>query len=242
MRIMTKNEFMHILTHGLESLRIDGIDDILEEYEDHFTFKMADGYSEEEIAAKLGDPAELARQFATDSKPTVRRGGNVGITGVGLGFADFFVAIFFVLLWAWEVVMAALTVSAGIVGIGLFGGQDFSGLIPNMPYWCGAVFGLAAAALAVLAAAGCVYFAAFTRQLMRVYGRFHRNVMARAAGRPVLPPLAVRLQFVPGTRKNLRKVTMIALVLLAVCSVAGYVVAALSAGNLEFWHVWHWFE
>lgn len=34
-----------------------------EEYEQHFVFKLADGYSEEEIAAKLGDPTALAAQF-----------------------------------------------------------------------------------------------------------------------------------------------------------------------------------
>ena len=35
-----------------------------------------------------------------------------------------------------------------------------------MPYWCGAIFGLSFIALTILAAVGCIYFAAYLRQLM----------------------------------------------------------------------------
>ena len=37
--------------------------DVVEEYQQHFSFKLADGYSEEEIAARLGDPVALAAQL-----------------------------------------------------------------------------------------------------------------------------------------------------------------------------------
>ena len=60
---MTKSEFMTRLEHELRRRNVADAADVMEEYEQHFAFKLADGYSEEEIAAKLGTPEELAAQF-----------------------------------------------------------------------------------------------------------------------------------------------------------------------------------
>lgn len=62
---MTKNEFMAKLTDELKKRNIEDAADVAEEYEQHFAFKLADGYSEEEIAAKLGDPTALRRRLRT---------------------------------------------------------------------------------------------------------------------------------------------------------------------------------
>ena len=48
---MTKHEFMAQLTSELRKRNIADAADVIEEYEQHFAFKLADGYSEEEIAA-----------------------------------------------------------------------------------------------------------------------------------------------------------------------------------------------
>ena len=53
---MTKSEFMTHLEHELRRRNVADAADGREEYEQHFAFKLADGYSEEEIAAKLGTP------------------------------------------------------------------------------------------------------------------------------------------------------------------------------------------
>ena len=85
---MTKIEFLTRLSKGLEARGVADAADILEEYEQHFAFKLADGYSEEEIAAKLGAPEALAAQFEPTDAPhkTGRR-----ITAItGLCFADVF--------------------------------------------------------------------------------------------------------------------------------------------------------
>ena len=60
---MTKLEFMNKLASELHKRNIADTADVLEEYEQRFTFKLAGGYSEEEIAAHLGSPADLAAQF-----------------------------------------------------------------------------------------------------------------------------------------------------------------------------------
>lgn len=57
---MIKSEFVQKLTAALNRSHVADAADIIEAYEQHFVFKLADGYSEEEIAAKLGDPDEIA--------------------------------------------------------------------------------------------------------------------------------------------------------------------------------------
>ena len=59
---MTKLEFMTQLERALKRHGAADCEDIMEEYEQHFAFKLADGYSEEEIAAKLGAPEKLAQK------------------------------------------------------------------------------------------------------------------------------------------------------------------------------------
>ena len=61
---MTKNEYISALGRELKRLGVADAGDVVEEYEQHFAFKSADGCSEEETAARLGDPAVLAAQFA----------------------------------------------------------------------------------------------------------------------------------------------------------------------------------
>lgn len=59
-----------------------------------------------------------------------------------------------------------------------------------------AVFAVTLSALAVLAAAGSVYYAAFLRQIVRSYGRFHHNTLSEGAALPRLP---VALSSAPNT-------------------------------------------
>lgn len=59
---MTRNEFVTQRTAELHKRDVAAAD-VVEEYQQHFAFKLADGYSEEEIAARLGDPVAPAAQF-----------------------------------------------------------------------------------------------------------------------------------------------------------------------------------
>lgn len=132
---MTRNEFMTRLSAELRCNHVADAADIEEEYEQHFAFKLADGYSEEEIAAKLG-------------------------------------ALFFLLLAAWGLVMAAAAVAFAGTAVCLLAGWGMNGLLPPAPHWCGA---------------------------------------------------------------------MTALLIFAVCFVLTYIVCAVSAGDMQFWHTWGWF-
>ena len=124
----------------------------------------------------------------------------------------------------------------------LLGGWNIAGLIPAMPYWCGAILALSFAALTVLLVIGCVYYAAFLRQLVRSFGRFQHNALASASGEAALPALAINPQFSAKARRRLRAAALISLALFAACFALSYVVCALSAGSLQFWHAWGWFQ
>ena len=137
---------------------------------------------------------------------------------------------------------AAAALCFAALAICLLGGWNIAGLIPAMPYWCGAILALSFAALTVLLVVDCVYYAAFLRQLVRSFGRFQHNALASVSGEAALPALAIIPQFSAKTRRRLRAAALISLALFAACFVLSYVVCALSAGSLQFWHAWGWFQ
>ena len=63
---MNKQEFLTELSRLLERLPGEERDDILADYEDHFTAGLEAGKTEEEIAKALGSPETLARNFTAD--------------------------------------------------------------------------------------------------------------------------------------------------------------------------------
>lgn len=71
---MIRNKFMTRLSAELRRNHVADAADIEEEYEQHFAFKLADGYTEEEIAARLGDPVALAAQFGEGDTPKQKKG------------------------------------------------------------------------------------------------------------------------------------------------------------------------
>lgn len=237
---MTKNEFIFKLTAELKNNQIQDIEEIISEYEQHFDFKLADGYTEEEISAKLGLPENIAAQYERENTEVSHRK-NYVITKIGFCFADFFVGIVFLILAVWGAVMAAFSLACAGVAVCLICGLNVASLIPAMPYWCGVVIGISLAALSVLAAAGCVYYAAFLRQLTRKFGRFQYNILAPVCGKPVLPAVPASGQFSPKIKRRLRHIISVSLVIFAVCFILGFIASVLSAGAIEFWHSWGWF-
>jgi len=237
---MTRNEFLQKLADELRKNNITDIEEIISEYEQHFAFKMADGFSEEEIAAKLGNPAEISSQYESAGEDQGGEGRKAAAT-IGLFCIDIFAGAFFVLLMAWEVIMAAFSVCNAVVAICLIGSKSPWSLIPPMPRFPAVVLGFSLAALFVLSARGGVYFAAFIRQLMRSYGRFHQNTMAAATGRAVLPSLGIYPRLPAKINRRLRTVALVSAVLFTTCFVLGMIISMIMSGNLEFWHAWGWF-
>lgn len=171
---MTKSQFLQSLETELKSRRLPDAGEILEEYEQHFAFKLADGYTEQEIARNLGSPFEIAAQFDPQSPKREAPGGRAAIIA-GLGLASVPAAGFFLLLAGWGIIVACSSLVSLAVAACLLGGISPWGLIPAMPGGIAAVYGIAMAALSILSASGCVYFAALFRQLVLACARCFKN-------------------------------------------------------------------
>ena len=238
---MTKTEYLDALLCKLKEKRVPDATDVLTEYEQHFTFKISDGFTEEEIAAKLGDPAVLACQFVQE--PNSRsQGGRKAITVMGLCFSDFFACCFFILLTAWEVVIAALSLACITVAACLLCRINPYGIIPPIPYGCAALFSLSFISLSLLSAIGTFYFASMLRQMIRSYGRFHQNTLTAASGKAgLLPSLSVYPHLPLRTGRRLRKISTLGLISLACFLILSFLLSAITSGSLEFWHARGWF-
>lgn len=122
---MTRGEFLGALRRGLRGLPAAEADDILCDYQAHFADAMADGRSEAEIAASLGDPARLAGELGAEarlksweSSRNVRTFFNAGAAVIGLQAFNLFILL---------PVLALLVFCAGVAAYVLYlvGGTGF---------------------------------------------------------------------------------------------------------------------
>lgn len=236
---MDKQSFLTELEKTLNMQNVADIESIIEEYEEHFKFKIADGYSEEEVAARLGSPSELARQYSPAEK--IKRPVGKAFIVTGLVFAGILVLLLFILFFGWVAVLGALTVVCATLGFVLIGRLDVMSLLPNVPNPGSAIMGIASLALAVLAGLGTYYCWHYVLQLAKAYIHWHKRCLAAGAGKPLSPSIAKTPQFKPRLRRRLRLVTVIAVAVFGVAFVLAFVVLALQAGAIEFWHTWGWF-
>lgn len=239
---MNQKTFLSDLEKNLNERNIDDIAGIVEEYAEHFKFKLADGYSEDEIAARLGSPQDIAAQYRPSGAG--RPGGHNGMkvlvtTGLSLLFIPALSVI--ILFFGWVIVLGALAVASAVLGVLLIGGIDPVGLIPFIPGAGAAIMGVCILGLALLSGIGAVYCLRYVIQWVKAWFHWNRRCLALAGGRPAAPPIAATPQYTPRARRLLRRLTGLSLAIFGVGFVLGYIVLALSAGAFEFWHVWSWF-
>ena len=234
---MTKNEYLTQLRDQLKKNNVADTEDIISEYEQHFAFKLADGFSEDEIAAKLGSPQTIAAQFNSETKIDKSGSGGRVFVKIAMSFAALFEAMVYILFFCWVVVVAATSLASAVIGVCLIGHLNVYGLLPNMPYLSALIFGICFFAFAVLLAAASYYFFAYTRQIIRASIRWHRNMTSSTA----LPPLSWSPQFTNKTRRTLRAVLLWSVTIFGVSFALAFIVSELLSGALGFWHAWHWF-
>ncbi len=234
---MKKNEYLAELRSELKRNNAADMDDIILEYEQHFAFKMADGYSEEEIAAKLGAPKTIAAQFDSAKDMGENQTGAGFFLKLGLGFTALFEAMFYILFLSWDIVLAVSTVSFGTLGVYLVGYFEYFRFFPRMPYLGSLILGISILGLAIIFAVATIYCFAFLKQVIKASVRWHKNMTSKSA----LPPLPWNPQFEPKTRRTLRTVLLWAVAVFGICFVLSFIGLAFSAGTMGFWHHWNWF-
>lgn len=233
---MTKNEYLDQLKNELKKNNVTDMKDILAEYEQHFAFKLADGYSEEEIAAKLGHPQTIATQFENNATGKNSSGGKVFLK-IGLGLMAIVEAMLYILFLAWDIVLAAATVAFAALGICLIGNFNIEGLVPYMPYLGSIILGISMLGLATIFAGTAYYCYEFLKQMIKASVRLHKNLTSES-GLPLLPWSP---QFEPKTKRKLRTVMLWAVIAFGVSFVLAFAVLSLQAGTMGFWHHWNWF-
>lgn len=235
---MNKQSFIEELKKGLAARGVADIGDIVSDYEEHFARKLADGYTEQEIAKKLGDPHALALEFGPEGEAPRKRAGFAAALGVL--FLGFIVALLFVVAFAWAAAIAVGAFALALIGISLIASPAFftgAIAIAYLPYVPGALMGVALIALALLLAVLAVYSFLLAKKSAVAYFRWQRFVLS---GRKT-PPYAVFPLAGNRGRRALRRVTVLSFALFMTMTTAAYIAMALMAGNPEFWHVWDWF-
>jgi uncharacterized membrane protein len=157
---MTRESFLAALRGGLAGLPQYQIDDALADYQSHFNEGIADGRSEEEIAAALGDPVRLAREVRAEAGfrrwESSRSAGS--LAGVMMGLLGL-AAIDVVFMLPFMFVIAGILFAVGIgviaafvVGVAL----SLFSLFPGMA-WFGLTGNLGGALASLLAGLGLIF-------------------------------------------------------------------------------------
>lgn len=183
---MNKTQFLAKLREALSGLPAAEIEDIVSDYDAHFTEAAAAGRSEADVAAALGEPARLAKELKAESglkrleaKPTPKN--FVLAIGAFLGLATF--NIIFVLpilialaglMFGWAVAcIAILGAGFGVLFHGIFrevGMDALSQGLAGAGLVCGAIGGGALWLLTI----------GWLAKLFVAYARLHLKVMKPA--------------------------------------------------------------
>lgn len=191
---MNRNEFLQKLEYSLTSLPNEEKQDILYDYEEHFSMGLELGKTEEEISESLGDPTVIAKDFKVNYM--VVQAENSTSTGnilravfatVSLGFFN----LIFVLgpfLAAIGIILALFITGIALTGSGVvvMGVIIFQAVFPNslalssvmILDGIGAFFvGVGITCLGLLILIGTVYVIKYFYQLTIRYLRFNFRII-----------------------------------------------------------------
>ena len=237
---MNKKQYLDALQKELLQNGVTDVGDVLADYEAHFTRKALDGYTEEEIAHRLGNPVEIAADFLPDAAGQDKTGKAKGLAfiRVGLCLADLFALPFFLVLFLWAIAILAASVGVFALGVYIALGMDLVSVIPVLTVAGGILMGVGIAVFSVLLFLGSVWFLLLSGQMTRAYMRWHGNswYARHELALPVMPQLTGK------KRRFIRRIVLVSLIGCIMLFAAGFIVLSVQAGTPGFWHHWHWFE
>ncbi|MBR6739773.1 MAG: DUF1700 domain-containing protein [Clostridia bacterium] len=233
---MNKQEFMELFSSELETLGVEDRADIIAEYENHFAFRLADGYTEEEIAARLGDPKLLALQF--DSEPPERSAPRRIAACFIAALSDVLALVLGAVLTAWIVVMGAISVASVTLGFCLALNVNVFDLFTEVPYVNCLLFGLSFIFFGIFGASCSVFCTMYALQWVRVYRRARARIFSGSS----LPEKSAHPALGRPLTMTLSLTAMISLAAFGVLFIVSFVILALHEGNIAFWQNLGWFN
>ncbi len=234
---MTKQEYLNELKSELNKNAVADAEDILGEYEQHFLFKLADGFGEEEIAAKLGAPAQTALQFAGIPGEKKAKGGKKFFLVLWLTIIGIFEATLYGAFLSFIIALFCASLVPAALGVEFIAGLNYLNILPPMPYSGAIVFGITLLAASVILVVFAIYCFAYLKQMVRASLRWRKNLL----GAEALPLLPMSPQFKPKTRRALRTILLWAVLIFAIGFVAGYAILTIYTHSFGFWHALGWF-
>lgn len=190
---MNRETFVEKLRTGLRGLPQTTVDEVMADYEAHFSEGLQAGRTEDEIASALGDPARLARELRTEAgirrwelerNPSSAAGAIFAILGLGV--------IDIVILLPILLPVAATLLGFMLVSVGIFTGGVIifvAGPFTDIGHYIAAVMfgglGLMAGGVSLGALTGLVSIG-FVNGLVW-FGRLHMRLL-----KPVLESSEVR--------------------------------------------------
>lgn len=236
---MNKQAFLAGLEKELKEKNVADLGDIIAEYEQHFAYKLADGYSEEEIAAKLGSPEEIAAQYAESASPGApgAQGGRRAVLKTGLVFSGLFAGMLWLVLALAVFAVGVFSAACAAVGLALILKINVASLLPEMPYFGALLFGLSCLFLAVLSFAGTLVCALYLSAWTRRYLSWQKSLLS-GESRPLS---AGQIHFTGKRRRLLRNAAVFSLIGFVLTSVVGMAAMFAYTDWQPFWHALGWF-
>lgn len=232
---MNRHEFLRELERALRARKVADVQEILKEYQEHFDFKLSEGFSEEEIAARLDSPTAIAAQF--EGEADFHEPAGVP-TRIGLGFLAILATMALLLLYGLNIVFAGFSIALVSLGFCLVLNLNVAGLIPLIPYAGRLLLGTSFIGLGAVSAVATTWCFLYVHQWVRSYIHWHRNtVKGWEESCPALHP-----EVSPGARQVLRKIALIAGVTGGVLFCIGVFYMFAYTDFKPFWHELNWFQ
>lgn len=232
---MTKKEYLDELRKELKSKNVKDIEDIIFEYEEHFNFKMEEGFTEEEIVKKLPAPKDIANEYAPKDIPVNKFEKGTKITG--LTFLSIPLGMIYILMWASVGVLGLFSLACLVGGFSLITTINIGGIIPYIPYLPALIIGIACFGLSVLSAIGTFYMFMYIKQWGKVYIRWCKNI----ANNNPYPSISKQPKISKKLSSKLKLISAIGLVCFVTAFIIGYIFMCIASKSFEPWHVWNWF-
>jgi uncharacterized membrane protein len=190
---MNRSQFISALRQGLNGLPAEEIDDIISDYDAHFSEGIAAGRSEESVAAALGHPARLARELRAEAGlrrwEETRSPGNlaaaltalVALVAVDLIFLLPVLFVVAVVLFALAVAVLAVMVAGIAVVASLFSFGDFTSITNALSR---ALTGIGLVAGAIGVGALLLLVLDVLVRLLGRYARLHYQILSPSKNSP----------------------------------------------------------